>query len=152
MGSPFSVKVRNVPVEQAPSVLEASTLLLRKEEVVGQVMDLVSLPWAPAFVLALHLASGLRDPLSTCSPHELLRTPRVLELSLAVWTAAGGSDAPTHGSGASATLGGFLTEDTSSPPSTSTTTRTTKEVQTSWWMEIRCPSIYCCNLRRLSRQ
>ena len=47
-------------------------------------MDLVSPPRAPAFVLALHLASGLRDPLSMCSPHELLRTPRVPELSLAV--------------------------------------------------------------------
>ena len=89
-------------------------------------MDLVSPPWAPAFVLALHLVLGLRDPLSMCSPHELLRDPRVPELSLVVWTAAGGSDAPTHGCGASVTLDGFLTEDTSSPPSASSTTRTTK--------------------------
>ena len=63
-----------------------------------------------------------------CSPHELLRTPRVLELSLAVCTAAGGSDAPTHDSSAFTALGGLLTEDTSSPPSASSTACTTEEV------------------------
>ena len=91
-------------------------------------MDLVSPPWVPASMLALHLTLGLWDPLSVCSPHELLRTPCVPDLSLAVWTAADGPDAPTHGSGASTALGGFLTDDASSPPSASSTARTTKEV------------------------
>ena len=121
VGSPANVKVRKVPAEQAPRVLEASTLLLRDEEVVGQVMDLASPPWAPVSILALHLASGLRDPLPMCSPQELLRTPRVPELSLAVWTAAGGVEAPTE-------LGGFLVDDAFSPPAAHSTVRTTREV------------------------
>ena len=62
VGSPANVKVRKVRGEHAPRVLEVSTLLLRDEEVVGQVMDLGSPPWAPTSILALHLASGLRDP------------------------------------------------------------------------------------------
>ena len=123
-GSPSSAKVRSVPVEHTLRVLKALTLLLREEEVVGEVMDLVSPLWAPASVLALHLASGLRDPLSMCPPHKLLHTPRVPQLSLAVWTAAGGSDAPTHGSGAFTALGGYLFP----PPSASSTARTTKGV------------------------
>ena len=93
-GSPADVKARKIPAEQAPRVLEASTLLLRDEEMAGQVMDLASPPRAPASVLALHLASGLRDPNSVCSLHEFLRTPRLPELSLAVWTAAGDSPPP----------------------------------------------------------
>ena len=84
MGSPANVKVRKIPAAQAPRVLEASTLLIREEEMVGQVMDLALPPWALASILALHLASGLRDPMSMCSPHELLRTPRLPELFLAV--------------------------------------------------------------------
>ena len=126
LGSRSSVKVRSVPVEQAPRVLEASTLLLREEEVVGLVMDLVLPHWAPASVPALHLASGLQDPLSMCSLYELLRTPRVPKLSLAVWTTAGSSHVPAHGSGASTALDEFLTDDAPSPPSV--TARTTKEL------------------------
>ena len=34
----------------------------------GQLLDLVSPPWAPTSVLALHLASGLRDPMALCNP------------------------------------------------------------------------------------
>ena len=83
MGFPFRVEVCRVPVEQALRVPQASTVLLREEDVVRQVMDLVSPPWAPASVLALHLVSGLRDPSSMCSP-------RMPELSPAVWTATGG--------------------------------------------------------------
>ena len=62
------------------------------------------------------------------SPHKLLRTPRVLELSRAVWTAAGSWDVPADGSGTPAALGGFSTEDAPSPPSASSTACTTKEV------------------------
>ena len=109
VGSTADDKIPKVLAQEAPRVLEASTLLLRGEEVVGEVMDLASPPWAPASILALHLASGLRDPLSMCSPQELLRTPRVPEVSLAVWTAAGGVEAPTE-------LGGFLVDDACSPP------------------------------------
>ena len=121
VGSPANVKICKVPAEQAPRVLEASTLLIREEEMVGQVMDLASPPWAPASILALHLASGLRDPMSMCSPHDLLRTPRLPELSLAVWAAAGEVD--TH-----AGLGGFLVDDAFSPLPTNSAARTTKEV------------------------
>ena len=107
VGSPANVKARKIPAEQAPRVLEASTLLLRDEEMVGQVMDLASPPWVLASVLALHLASGLRDPMSMRSPHEFLRTPRL--------------PAPAE-------LGGFLVDDAPSPPPTSSAARTTKEV------------------------
>ena len=55
VGSPAHVKTRKIPGEQAPRVLEASTLLLRDEEMAGQVMDAASPPWAAASVLALHL-------------------------------------------------------------------------------------------------
>ena len=41
VGSSANVKVRKVPAEQAPRVLQASTLLLRNDERAGQVMDLV---------------------------------------------------------------------------------------------------------------
>ena len=68
VGSPSSVKVRSVPVEQAPRVLEASTLLLCEEEVVGQVMDLISPPWAPASVLALHVDQGFTGVYSAFGP------------------------------------------------------------------------------------
>ena len=119
VGSPANVKVRKILAEQAPRVLEASTLLIRVEKMVGQVMDLP--PWAPASILALHLASGLRDPMSMCSPHELIRTPRLPELSLAMWTAAGEVDTPAE-------LGGFLVDDVFSPLSTNSAARTTKEV------------------------
>ena len=87
----------------------------------GRVRDLASPPWAPASILALHLASGLRDPMSMCSPHELLRTPRLPELSLAVWTAAGEVDTR-------AGLGGFLVDHAFSPLPTNPAARTTKEV------------------------
>ena len=100
VGSPANVKVRKILAEQAPRVLEASTLLIREEDMMGQVMDFASPPWAPASILALHLASGLRDPMSMCSPHELLRTPRLPKLSGVVWTAAGEVDTPAE-------LGGF---------------------------------------------
>ena len=42
----------------SPRVLEASTLLLRDEEMAGQVMDLASPPWVRGSKLALHLVSG----------------------------------------------------------------------------------------------
>ena len=92
-------------------------LLLCDDEMAGQVMDLASPPWALASVLALHLASGLRDPMSIWSPHEFLRTPRLPELSTAVWTAAGESATP-------AALGGFLVDETLSPPPASSAGRT----------------------------
>ena len=38
-------------------------------------MDLASPRWARASVLALHLASGLRDAMWVSSPQEFLRTP-----------------------------------------------------------------------------
>ena len=50
VGSPASGKVRKILAEQAPRVPEASTLLIREEEMVGQVMDLASPPWAPASI------------------------------------------------------------------------------------------------------
>ena len=56
-----------------------------------------------------------------CSPQELLRTPRVPEPSLAVWTVTGGVEAPTE-------FGGFLVDDAFSPPPASSTVRTTREV------------------------
>ena len=56
-----------------------------------------------------------------CSPQKVLRTPRVRELSLAVWTATGGVEAPTE-------HGGFLVDDAFSPPPASSTVRTTREV------------------------
>ena len=56
-----------------------------------------------------------------CSPHELLRTPRLPELSLAVWTAAREIDTP-------AGLGGFLVDDAFSPTPTNSAARATKEV------------------------
>ena len=84
-------------------------------------MDLVSPPWAPASVLALHQASGLRDPMSVCSRQEFLRTSRLPELSLAVWTAAGQAATP-------AKLGGFLADDAVSLPLPSSAARRKKEV------------------------
>ena len=102
-------------------MVEASTLLIREEEMVGHVMDVASPPGAPASILALHPASGLRDPMSMCSPHELFRTPRLPELSLAVWTAAGEVDALRE-------LGGFLVDDAFSPLPTNSAALTTKEV------------------------
>ena len=75
-----NVKVRKIPPEQAQRVPKASTLLIREEVMVGRVMDLASPPWEPAYILALHLALGLRDSMSMCSTHELLRTPRLPEL------------------------------------------------------------------------
>ena len=121
VGSPANVKVRELRAEQAPRVLEASTVLLRNDEMAGQVMDPASSPRAPASVLALHLASGLRDPMSMCSPQDFLRTPRLPELSLAVWTAAGEAAIPAE-------LGGFLVDDAVSPPPASSAARTRKEV------------------------
>ena len=56
VGSPANVKVGKVSAKQAQCVLKASTLLLRDDETAGQVMDLASPTWAPASVLALHLA------------------------------------------------------------------------------------------------
>ena len=79
-GSPSHVKVQRVQAEQAPRVLEASTLSLCEEDMVGQILDLVSPPWAPASVLVLHLVCGLRHPMASCIPRELLRTPRVQAL------------------------------------------------------------------------
>ena len=122
VGSPANVKTCKISAEQAPRVLEASTLLLRDEEVAGEVMDLAPPPWAPASILALLLASGLRDPMSMCSAHEVLRTPRLPELSLAVWTEARDVATPAE-------LGGVLVDDALSPPPTSSAARTTKEVQ-----------------------
>ena len=55
-------------------------------------------------------------------------TPRVPKLSLAVWIMTGGTNTPTHRSGASPALGGFLTDDASSPPSAAFAARTTKVV------------------------
>ena len=92
-GSPSQVKVQCVPRAQAPGVLEASTLSLREDDMVGQVLDLVSPPWRRA--LALHVASGLCNPMAPCTPQELVRTPRVPELSLAAWIAPGTRDTPT---------------------------------------------------------
>ena len=59
--------------------------------------------------------------MSMCSPHELVRTPRLPELCLAVWTVAGEVDTP-------AGLGGFLVDDAFSPLPTNSAARTTKEV------------------------
>ena len=122
VGSPANVKGRKVPAEQAPHVLEPSTLLLRDDEIAGQVMDLASPPWAPASVLALHVASGLRDAMSVCSPQEFLRTSCLPEASLAVWTATGEVATP-------APLGGFLVDDALSPLPANSAAPTTKEVQ-----------------------
>ena len=44
VGSPANVKARKIRAEQAPRVLEASTLQLRDEEMASQVMDLASPP------------------------------------------------------------------------------------------------------------
>ena len=92
VGSPTHVEVQHVPAEQAPRILEASTVPSHKEDQVGQILDMVSTPWAPASVLALHLAAELRDPMAPCTPQEHVRTPHVPELSLAVWTAPGAHD------------------------------------------------------------
>ena len=121
VGSPANVQVRKVQAEQAPRVLEASTLFPRDDEMAGQVMDLASPPWALASVLALHLASGLPDAMSVCSSQEFLCTPRLPELSLAIWAAAWEPATP-------AALGGFLVDDALSPLSASLAARTRKEV------------------------
>ena len=49
--------------------------------------------------------------MSMCSPHEFLRTPRLPELSLAVWTDSGDVATPAQ-------LGGFLVDDAFSPSPT----------------------------------
>ena len=85
LGPPANVRVRKIPTEQAPRLLEASTRLMGEEEMAGQVVDLASPPWAPASILAFHLASRSRDPTSMSSPHVLLCTPCLSELSSAVW-------------------------------------------------------------------
>ena len=59
--------------------------------------------------------------MSMCSPHELLRTPRLPQLSLAVCIAAGEVDTPAE-------LGGFLVDDAFSPLPTNSAACTTKEV------------------------
>ena len=46
--------------------------------------------------------------MSVCSPHEFLHNPRLPELSLAVWTAAGDIAAPVE-------LGTFLVDDSPFP-------------------------------------
>ena len=120
VGSPANDKVRNVPAEQAPRGLEAS-MLLRDHEAASQVIDVASPPWAPASVVAVHLASGLQDAMTVGSTQEFLRTSRLPELSLAVWTAAW--EATT-----AAALGGFLVDDALSPLPASSAARTTKEV------------------------
>ena len=125
VGSPANVKVCKVPAQQAPRVLEASTLLLRDDAMAGQVMDLASPPWAPASGLALHLASRLRDPMLVCSPQEFLRAPRLPELSLAVWTTAREAATPAE-------LGGFLVDDALSPPSAIPRPAQRKRLWTSW--------------------
>ena len=86
VGSPTHIKVQRVPGEQAPRVLEASTMSIRGEVLVSQILDTISPLWAPALVLALHVALGLRDPMAPCTPQELIRTPCVPEHSLVVWT------------------------------------------------------------------
>ena len=64
VGSPANVKLRKVPAEQAPRVLEAR-----------QVLDPVSPAWAASSVLALHLASKLRDAMLVCSPQDFPAPP-----------------------------------------------------------------------------
>ena len=59
--------------------------------------------------------------MSVCSPHEFLHTPRLPELSLAVWTAAGDVATPAE-------LGGVFVDDAFSPPPTNSAARTKKEV------------------------
>ena len=59
--------------------------------------------------------------MSVRSPHEFLCTPRLPELSLAVWIAAGEVTTPAE-------VGGFLVDDALSPPPASSAARTTKEV------------------------
>ena len=145
VGSPATVKARKSPAEHAPRVPQASTLLIREEEMVGQVMDLALPPWAPASILALHLASGLRDPMSMYSPHEVLRTPRLPELSLAVWTEAGEVAAPAE-------LGGFRL--TMPSPLFQPTQRSAprKRSWISWWTGTPCPLTRCRSSRQRSEQ
>ena len=59
--------------------------------------------------------------MSMCSPHDLLRTPGLLELSLPMWTAAGEVDT-------FAELGGFLVDNAFTPLPPNSAVRTTKEV------------------------
>ena len=90
-------------------------------------VDLNSTPWAPACVLSLHLMSGRRDPMASCTPHELLRIPRVPELCLAPWTAQGAQDASTPRSSPAMTLGGFIPHDGPTPLATGSATWSTKQ-------------------------
>ena len=143
VGSPANVKVRKVPDEQAPRVLEEFTQLLRDAEMAGQVMDLASPPWAPASVLALHLASGLRDAMSVCSLQVFLRTPRLPELSLAVWTAAWEATTP-------AALGGFLVDEPFPLLQPARRPAQRKRSRISWWTGTLCPSTCCCSSRQRS--
>ena len=108
-------------------MLEASTVLLREEEVVGQVMDLVSPPWAPACA-RLAPSVGFAGPLVNVLPTSTFAHPPCARVVSGGLDRGGRLDAPTHSCGASETLGGRLTEDTSSPPLASSTTRTAKEV------------------------
>ena len=87
-GSPTNMAFWKVPVQQAPRVLEASTIPIGDGDYRQGVLDKASPPWAPPSVLALHLAAGLRDPMSSCTPQAFIGTPVVHELSLAVSTAS----------------------------------------------------------------
>ena len=84
---------------------------IREEDVVGQILDLISLPWALASVLALHVVSRLRDPMAPCTSQELIRTLHVPELSLVVWTDQHTQDAPPDRPSPGMHMGGFISDD-----------------------------------------
>ena len=66
--------------------------------------------------------------MASCSSHEVLCTPHVLELNLVVWTAPGAQDAPTPRLSHAVALGGFLLDDDPTPPAPGSVARPTKEV------------------------
>ena len=62
VGSPANVKVRKISAEQAPRVLEASTVLLRDEETADQVMDLASPPMGTGFCIGITRGFTVETP------------------------------------------------------------------------------------------
>ena len=66
--------------------------------------------------------------MASCTPLELLHTPRVPELYLAVWTVPGAQDAPASRCSHAVALGGFPLDDDPTPPAPRSTAPSTKEV------------------------
>ena len=65
--------------------------------------------------------------MASCTAQELLRTPRVLDLSLAVGTGLGAQEAPAPRFSLRVTLGAFLLDEGVTPLATESAARSTRE-------------------------